>query len=609
MENLKKVVRHYIHMSAGMHRFAYLAFFMYAAGFALIHVIRPYVLKNIVDGITVHTMTPEIAVGLFFACNLFFNIFLRLADYGLVKFELGMILRLYSGGLRSIMSHSADFFANTYAGKLVARNRKYSSAFEILFEEFLYRILVVGVYTLGVVFISFTIHVWIGIIMTTFMILQLWLSVYFFKKKIVLDGESATRESLVTGVLSDIIGNARTILFDGKRDQEVLYFEEPVKQYEQTLSTTWFFGVRARFFKGVLATSFELTMIYYLIYLFYLPAGQGISIGEVMLGISFMFALGEQMWSLDGSFKHISKAIADASEMIDEVIEYNSGVKNYTEKDIIPRAIGQEKNFSIVFDNIAFGYPQGRMIFERLNLIIPPGETVGVCGKTGSGKTTLINLILRKMDPLGGSIFLGDINIKTDIHQDTLKNFFSYTPQDIEMFGRTIRENLLFAKKDATEQEIVAAAKRACIHDFIMSTKNGYDTMVGEKGTKLSGGQKQRLGLARAILKNAQVIILDESTSAMDTITEREVMKVIEKEFNGKTIIIIAHRLSTIRNMDRILVLGDGGIVQDGNHSTLLQQDGHYRDLYQAQLNSFDDADSGFGEKNFDEVFPMEKTK
>ena len=223
-------------------------------------------------------------------------------------------------------------------------------------------------------------------------------------------------------------------------------------------------------------------------------------------------------------------------------------------------------------------------VFNDFNLTIEPNQKLGIIGPSGAGKSTLINLLLRFFDVDSGEILIDGYNIKNDITQKSLRENISYIPQDPVLFHRTIRENIIYGKLDATEEELIEATKMACCYDFIINLENGFDTIVGERGVKLSGGQRQRIAIARAILKNSKILILDEATSALDSITEKEIQKALENLMKNKTVIAIAHRLSTLNIMDRIVVLDKGKIVEDGTKEQLLnKQDGLFKKMWDMQ--------------------------
>jgi len=246
----------------------------------------------------------------------------------------------------------------------------------------------------------------------------------------------------------------------------------------------------------------------------------------------------------------------------------------------------EQINGKIELQNIHFHYDNEVPIINNLNLNIEAGSTIGIAGTTGSGKTTLIKLLLRLYDTVEGKILIDNHDIKTwDL--TTLRRNISLVSQDVYLFHGTIGENIAYGFENCTIEEIENAAKQAELHEFVSSLPQGYHTIVGEKGIKLSGGQRQRLSIARAILKNAPILILDEATSAVDTETERAIQHSLNKLTQGKTALIIAHRLSTLRHSDKIIVLKNGSIAESGTHDELLKETGIYADLWNVQIGEF----------------------
>ncbi|MDE5951635.1 MAG: ABC transporter ATP-binding protein/permease, partial [Acetatifactor sp.] len=236
---------------------------------------------------------------------------------------------------------------------------------------------------------------------------------------------------------------------------------------------------------------------------------------------------------------------------------------------------------NIVFENVSFEYPDDHnQVFRNLNLCIKPGEKVALVGPSGGGKTTLCNLIPRFYDVTEGEIYLDGKNIK-NLTLKSLRRSIGVVQQEVYLFSGTVYENIIYGRVDATRQEVEEAARRAGAHEFIMGLKDGYDTYIGERGVKLSGGQKQRISIARMFLKDAPIIILDEATSALDNESEYEVAKSLAALSEGRTTLTVAHRLSTIRNSDRILVLTEEGIIEEGTHEQLMARAGTYWHLYQ----------------------------
>jgi ATP-binding cassette subfamily B multidrug efflux pump len=252
-------------------------------------------------------------------------------------------------------------------------------------------------------------------------------------------------------------------------------------------------------------------------------------------------------------------------------------------------------NGDIRFDNVAFHYGKQSGVIDGLNLHIRPGEKVGLVGRSGAGKSTIVNLLLRFYDREGGSITIDGTDIAT-ITQDSLRANIGVVTQDTSLLHRSVRENIAYGRPDATDEEIVAAAKLAEAHDFIATLvdpkgRTGYDAHVGERGVKLSGGQRQRIAIARVLLKNAPILVLDEATSALDSEVEAAIQGQLQTLMRGKTVIAIAHRLSTIAALDRLVLIEQGRIVEQGTHAELLALDGIYAKLWHRQSGGFIEAD------------------
>jgi ATP-binding cassette subfamily B protein len=237
---------------------------------------------------------------------------------------------------------------------------------------------------------------------------------------------------------------------------------------------------------------------------------------------------------------------------------------------------------SITFRNVSFAYSEGRDAVHDIDLEIPAGQKVGVVGPSGAGKSTCISLLQRLYDVDKGQVLIDGQPI-TSVTQDSLRAALAVVPQEIVLFHRTIMENIRFARPDATDEEVLAAARAAHCHGFIARLPKSYDTMVGERGTQLSGGQRQRIGIARAFLKDAPIIILDEATSALDTESEVEIQRALVEQMRGRTVIAVAHRLSTLSVFDRIIVMKGGRIVEDGTMRELLRRGGTFATMWRMQ--------------------------
>jgi ATP-binding cassette subfamily B protein len=244
------------------------------------------------------------------------------------------------------------------------------------------------------------------------------------------------------------------------------------------------------------------------------------------------------------------------------------------------------KHGEIACKDVTFGYQKTRPVFKNLNLTLEAGKKVGLVGFSGSGKSTFVNLILRFYDLQSGSIAIDGINI-ADVTQNSLRSQIAMIPQDPALFHRTLIENIRYGRLDATNEEVITAAQLAHCHEFIGKLDKGYESLVGERGIKLSGGQRQRIAIARAILKNAPILILDEATSSLDSVTEKLIQESLQLLMQGRTTIVVAHRLSTLNDMDRILVFHKGKVLEDGTKEELLAMDGHFAMLWNMQTDGF----------------------
>jgi ATP-binding cassette, subfamily B, bacterial len=294
----------------------------------------------------------------------------------------------------------------------------------------------------------------------------------------------------------------------------------------------------------------------------------------------------------------VSLVITPVMTLINFMEQYQTGVTGFerfveimdepTEQDA-PGAspIGQVQGH-IEFRDLTYGYEDGKPVLDHINLDIRPGETFALVGPSGGGKTTICHLIPHFYDYSAGGIYIDGRELHT-ITADSLRRNIGIVQQDIYLFNASIRDNILYGKLDATQEEVEEAARRANIHDYIMTLENGYDTVIGERGVRLSGGQKQRLSIARVFLKNPPILILDEATSALDNTTEILIQQALDELCRGRTTIVVAHRLSTVKNADEIAVIADGRVRELGSHGELMELNGMYRELYDLQFR----ADSG----------------
>jgi len=299
--------------------------------------------------------------------------------------------------------------------------------------------------------------------------------------------------------------------------------------------------------------------------------------GSLMSFLTYAMNLSNPIKRLSNVYGNIQKALA-AAQRVFEIIDIDPDIKDLPGATTLPSINGH-----VVFHNVTFEYKQHEPVLHNLSFEAKPGQMVALVGPSGSGKTTIANLIPRFYDPLSGAITIDDVNIK-EITLTSLREQIGIVPQETFLFSGTVYENILYGDLDASQEAVIAAAKTANAHHFIMEMPKGYETPIGERGSTLSGGQRQRIAIARAILKNPQILILDEATSALDTESEVLVQEALNKLMNGRTSFVIAHRLSTILKADLILVMEKGEIVEYGTHHKLISTGGLYSKLYHIQF-------------------------
>lgn len=337
------------------------------------------------------------------------------------------------------------------------------------------------------------------------------------------------------------------------------------------------FGIFLWSLQGLMITIMMGFSAYFLIYLY----GKGfVSIGDFALILGLSMQLGHMMWYMMSFVDQFNQAVGKCKQslsalLIQPEITDRSDVHNLRVRQ------GQ-----IRFENVKFHYKGTEPLFQNKSATIEAGQKVGLVGYSGGGKTTFVNLILRLYDVTEGHIFIDGQDIR-DVTQDSLRTSIALIPQDPSLFHRSLMDNIRYGRTDASDEDVIEAAKRAHAHEFIRALPQGYDSLVGERGVKLSGGQRQRIAIARAILKNAPILILDEATSQLDSVTERFIQDSLWELMQGKTTIVIAHRLSTLLHMDRILVFDRGKIVEDGSHQNLLAKGGIYKTLWETQVDGF----------------------
>lgn len=304
-----------------------------------------------------------------------------------------------------------------------------------------------------------------------------------------------------------------------------------------------------------------------------------ITAGSLVAFLTYAVNISNPIKRLSRVIGNIQKALAAAQRVFD-VLDLPEAIKNAPDAKALPKVKGDVR-----FNDVSFAYNKNEEVLSHVSFEVKPGEMIAFVGPSGAGKSTVASLLPRFYDATNGSITIDGQDIRK-VTLDSLREQVGIVPQETVLFNGSVYDNILYGRLDATREEVEAAAKAANAHDFIMQLPNGYETMLGDRGMNISGGQRQRISIARAILKNPQILILDEATSALDTESERVVQEALDRLMVGRTSFVIAHRLSTIKNADKIMVLEKGQLIEQGNHDELMAMDGLYAHLYKIQYRS-----------------------
>ena len=396
----------------------------------------------------------------------------------------------------------------------------------------------------------------------------------FFGKKIRASGgkiQGATAD--LTSVLQEVVSSARVIKSFVREEYEINRFEEQnMHNFRAQMKYVKLSATLTPTIEFVAAIG--VTMILWF-------GGNSVIDGDITAGalvafLTYAVNISNPIKRLSRVIANIQKALAAADRVFD-VLDLPELIQNKSNAQLLPHVKG-----NVSFNNVSFAYNTDEPILDNVSFSATPGQVVALVGPSGAGKSTVASLLPRFYDVTGGSIVIDGLDIR-EVTMESLREQVGIVPQETMLFNGSVYDNILYGRLDATEEEVMAASKAANAHNFITELPNGYDTQLGDRGVNISGGQRQRIAIARAILKNPQILILDEATSALDTESERVVQEALDRLMVGRTSFVIAHRLSTIKNADKILVMEKGKIVEEGNHDELMAKDGLYAHLYQIQ--------------------------
>jgi len=545
--------------------------------------LRPYILKIILNRV-VETPASDVFGTLFLpgvayiGMGFFMAVVFRIYGYFVeIKMIPSMRKNIADLIFKDLLRQSHEYYQHHYSGSLSSKINDLASGVPDVVQIFMDRLfshflaLIIAIVTLSFVNIKF------GFL--TFIWASLFcLSSYFFSKKIShLSAEWSEWGATIVGKIVDSLSNILSVRLFAREKLEIASLQETVNksvQAEQRLQ--WI-----KFWLWVF-NNFSFTLLLAL-NLYFLIKGRyegWVTMGDFVLVLSINIAIDSFLWELARQFSQFSKDFGKITQALKTLL-VTPEIKDSPQAKPLIISKGE-----IVFESVHFHYKEAEPLFQKKSVTLYPGQKTGLVGYSGSGKTTFVSLILRLFDVTSGHILIDGQNIR-EITQASLHEAIGMIPQDPSLFHRSLMENIRYGRPEATEREIIEAAKKAHAHEFIKDLPKGYDSLVGERGVKLSGGQRQRIAIARTILKNAPILILDEATSQLDSVTESYIQDSLWEVMEGKTTIVIAHRLSTLLHMDRILVFDKGKIVEDGTHKILLTKGGVYKNLWDAQVGGF----------------------
>jgi ATP-binding cassette subfamily B protein len=498
--------------------------------------------------------------------------------FGVQKIEPDTMARLRQNAFEYLIQHSFSFFTNTFTGSLIQRVGRFARAFERIADTISFNFIPLTVTVVGAVFVTYTIQPILSYIILGWIVVFFSLNYVFAIWRVKYNIKVAEADSKTTGALADILTNQNSVTLFASLPHERRYFESVTQEQSRITQKTW--NVNAAFdaTQSVITIVAEFFVFYFGIGLWQEGA---MTLGTFILVQVYIIQLADQLWDFGRIIRTVYEVYADSKEMV-EIMKLPHEIADVPGATALSVSRGE-----IVFDDVTFNYQETRSVLEGISLTIPGGQKVAIVGPSGAGKTTFVRLILRFHDLTSGVILVDG----QDIHratQESLRTNIALVPQDPVLFHRSLLENIRYGRLDASDAEVKEAARLAHCDEFIDALPLGYETYVGERGIKLSGGERQRIAIARAILKNAPILILDEATSSLDSHSEALIQDALETLMKEKTAIVIAHRLSTIRKMDRIIVLEDGRIREDGTHEALLSDPKSlYRELWQLQAGGF----------------------
>lgn len=554
------------------------------AGITISGIIIPLTLRRLIDIVALSGGTPEPYMPTLYAllglvaCWSAAHVFMIFTGDFFITYVAPKIMRdIENDCFKVIHRLPLSYFASTHVGSIVAKVRRFSAGYNLLDLHITRDLLHATVLTIGSVIVVSRFAPVIAAIFVVWGLSYIGVLFIVVRWKLTMDIDKVRADSVATGILTDGVTNFLAVKMFASFNREYERYATANDAVERAMRRSWIGTTVLDATQGIIIALVTIVILFLTLLLW----SQGrLSIGTIFLVQTYVLIVGSQFTGLGLALKNIYRSAADCMEMME--------IKRIV-PDVLDPAIPEPSRITagqIDLENITFAYHPGKPVFTDFSLSIPVGQRIGIVGRSGAGKSTIVSLLLRLMDVQSGSIRIDGQDIRSII-QDDLRNAVSYVPQEPLLFHRTIRENILYGKPTATDAEIIDASTKAYAHEFIQGLPSGYDTIVGERGIKLSGGERQRIAIARAMLKDSPILVLDEATSSLDSVSETYIREAFDSLVRNRTTVVIAHRLSTIQRLDRIIVLDQGRIVEEGTHAELLIRKGVYAELWAHQADGF----------------------
>lgn len=581
---IKLAMRHYLRQIWEDKFFALPALVLPGLGSILVFYVPPLIVARILTNFSndVHPGLNQLMsyVLLFAGLWLAGEALWRLAMFSLTRLETNGMRRLYINAMGYLFAKDQAFFNNNFAGSLTKKVIGYGRRYEDVMDTMAFNVTANLIPMIFASFVLWRYSPWLVVALAAMLSLTIAIAVPLIRRRQKLVNIRENASNVMAGNIADTITNMTTVRSFAQEKYEAARHRANADDYMQKTKTAWDYNTLR--IEMALSPLYVLTNTIGLIIALTLSSNGSLNVGAIFVSFNYFATISAVMWKFNQIYRNLESAITDAAQFTELLID-DPAVKDTP----APIDFNAYKG-PIEFKNVTFQYSDGsgKHLFKNLNLKIAEGEKVALVGRSGGGKTTITMLLLRFMDIDSGEILVNGVDI-ANVRQQELRASIAYVPQDPSLFHRSLSENIKYADHKADVQTVLDIAKKAHADEFISELSHSYDTLVGERGVKLSGGQRQRIAIARAMLKNAPILVLDEATSALDSESEKLIQDALWKLMEGRTAIVIAHRLSTIQRMDRIVVLDQGKIIEEGSHKDLLEQNGTYAKLWEHQSGGF----------------------